>query len=205
MNWIDVLIIATMVLCFILGLLSGLVWQVAGIVALVVGVVATIFFGPPVSAALLRWIENAAIARLLAYIGVFSLASMAVRVLATVFSNMLERLHLEKLDKLLGGVVGAVKALLICAILIVIAERLGTPGWRRAAHESLLGGVVVSVVDFVAGKADTYDVKQKARDAWEKGRAAAEDLHERGASLLQGEDGHTQEAGDAMQPDAGTE
>jgi len=184
MNYIDILILATLVLCFLLGLISGLIWQVAGIISLCVGIVATIFFGPLVSQAMARWIDSPSFARLFGYIAVFSLASMGVRILATVFAKVLQRFKLDRLDKLLGGIVGLAKAVLICAVVVIILGRYGTVGSRQAVEASLLGGRVVTLVDFVAGKADEYNVTEKAKDAWEKGKTAADRLQEKGRSLL---------------------
>ncbi len=197
MNWIDIVIIATVALCFGLGMISGLIWQVAGIVSLFAGVVATIFLGPMVSQALGRWIQNPTLARMAAYIAVFSLASMGIRILATVFAKMLERFKMKKLDRLLGGAVGILKAILISAVMVIILGRYGTAGSREAVDNSMFGNMVITLVDFVAGKADEYDVTEKARAAWEKGKAAARDLKRRGEGLAgNGDDGDAGNTGE---------
>jgi len=188
MNWIDIIIIATVALCFGLGMVSGLVWQVAGIVSLFAGVVATIFLGPLVSEALGRWVQNPTLARMAAYIVVFSLASMGVRILATIFAKMLERFKMKKLDRLLGGLVGILKAILISAVMVVILGRYGTVGSREAVTNSMFGNMVITLVDFVAGKADEYDVTEKAKAVWNKSKQAASDLKRKGEELVGDED-----------------
>ncbi|MBN2713046.1 MAG: CvpA family protein [Planctomycetes bacterium] len=179
LNYLDVIIVAVAVLCFCLGLISGLVWQVAGIVAVIAGVAATFFLGEPATQAILRWMpEREGVASLIAHIGVFSLASFTVRMLAVVFSKMLEKWKLQKLDRLLGGAVGIVKAILICAIIVIIMDRMGTESTQESVNSSLFARPVIAVVDFVVQKADDANVTEKSKDILKKLKDAKDSLGE---------------------------
>lgn len=162
-NYLDVIIVGVTVLCFGLGLISGVIWQVAGIVSLVAGVVATILVGDQAGMAMSRWISHPGLATLVGYLGVFAVASLAVRILATVFSKLLEKAKLKPVDRFLGGAVGIAKAIVICAVVIIIMDRYGTTGTSQAVRESLLATPVLGVVDLVARKADEADVTEKGR------------------------------------------
>ena len=174
MTFIDVLILATVVLCGALGVLSGFAVQLAGILSLAVGVGASIFLGPMAAEAMGRWIQNESLAPMLAYLGVFCVASMAVRILVTVFGHFLKKWKLEKMDRALGAVLGVAKGLAICAVVVVILGRYGTTETRRSVNDSLLGGKVIWIADLVMGKARDEGWKDKAVEAGEKLKEAAE-------------------------------
>lgn len=176
MNYLDVIIIAVTLLCLCLGLISGVIWQVAGIVSLVCGVVATFLFADRAAGAMERWVSHPGLAHLMAYVGVFSVASLGVRILATVFAKLLHKAKLKTIDRVLGGAIGVVKAIAICAVIIVIMDRQGTAGSRQAVEGSLLATPVVALVDLVVKRADEADVTEKGGRMIDQLREAKESL-----------------------------
>ena len=182
MTFIDVLILGSVVLCGALGVLSGFAVQLVGILSLAIGVGASIFLGPMAAEAMSRWVQSESMAAVLSYLGVFCVASMAVRVLVTVFGHFLKKWKLEKMDRALGGVLGVGKGLAICAVVVVVLGRYGTAETQRSVRDSLLGGKVVWLADLVMGKARDAGWKEKAAEAGEKLKEAALRAKERAAA-----------------------
>jgi uncharacterized membrane protein required for colicin V production len=168
MNYVDIIIIASTVLCFCLGLITGLVWQLTGIFAMFAGVAATFVWGEQATLAIGRWFTDPAIAMLVAYVGIFTGVGMIVRVLAVVFTKLLEKMKLQKFDRLLGALVGAVKALAVCAVIVVIMSQRGTEDSRADVEKSRLGIHVVALADWVREKMGDVDFKGKAEQFREK-------------------------------------
>lgn len=195
---LDMLIVGTMVLTACLGLLTGFIWQLAGIASMLAGVIATIFFGDMASQALERWITNPAIASLIAHIGVFSVASITVRVLAALSKSMLEKMKLKSFDRGLGGILGAVKGLTICAVLVVILDQAGTPNTQEMVRESLLAAPVLGMVDLVVQKADDADITDKGKQMLQNLKDAADTLKHRDEPP-----GETPATGDPLPAEAG--
>lgn len=162
-NTVDILILLIVILWTSLGLLTGVVWQIAGVVSLVAGIVATLLFGDTVSLALQRWIADASLAGLVAHIGVFMLTSLTVRTLAMGFGKMLEKAKLKALDRVLGGGVGLLKGIALSAVLIVILSRTGTEASQSMVGESVLAVPVIELVDMAMAKADEANVTERGR------------------------------------------
>lgn len=184
MNVIDLLIVGTVILCFCLGLISGFVWQIAGLVSVAAGILGAIFLSPLVAGALGRWVESPELASLVAYLSVFTLLSMAVRVLAVVFSSLLKKMKLEKFDRLLGGVLGFAKGVVICAVVLVVLQHYGSARWRQDAADSMLGGLVVTGVDKAVETASEHDLPGKATEAGRRLREAAGSIRDAGADAV---------------------
>lgn len=182
LNYVDFLILGTILLCFLLGLVTGLVWQVAGMVAVVVGILAALFLGPAVNEAMRRWIAEDAFRVPLAYLAVFSIASMAVRILATVFSKLLERWKLQRFNKLLGGIVGGIKGLAICAVIVVAMTRHSS-SLRQAVKESYLASPICSLADWVVAKAKEKKIPEQARETAKELQHQLEEIRVRGLRL----------------------
>lgn len=184
MNYIDVILVAGLALGFGLGVVTGLVMQLAGMLSLAVGVAVTLLFSPLVADALGRWTDNRSLAMIVASLGLFAAAGMAVRLLLVLFSHFLKTIHLGKLDKLLGGLAGMAKFLVIGAVLVVVLGRYGKPATQAEVRGSVFGGLAVGTTDYLLGKADASGLAETAKETLAKSKAAAEKLREEGVKML---------------------
>ncbi len=149
-NWVDGAVVFIIVVCALLGLVTGFVLQLAGLLSVTVGIIASLTIGPLAADAIGRWIADEHVAALIAYIGCFSVAATTVRVLAAFLSTILRKLRLDAFDKVAGAGVGAVKGALIAAVLLVIGGAAGVDALRTPIRTSLVGSIVVGAADTVA-------------------------------------------------------
>ncbi len=178
MNSIDILIASVIVLCLGLGVFTGFVWQVTGILSVVLGILAALILGPATSEAMQRWIDNPHACDLLAYLGIFAVVSVALRVFAVVFSHLLKKLKLKQFDRVLGGALGAVKGFVVCAVAAVVIS--GMPGaWGEACRDSRLAGFVVAVADWARGKASERDIADSKKKLMRSSREFGDRLREK--------------------------
>lgn len=148
-NWVDGVVLLVVLGCLALGLITGFVMQLAGILSVAAGITVALLGGPLIGTALSRWVETPALASLIGYVGAFAVASTLVRVLAGCLSALMKRWKLERYDRLAGGLVGAAKGLLICAVLLIIGGRVGPASVQESVSGSLLGPVLLTAVDAV--------------------------------------------------------
>lgn len=171
MSGLDILIVSILLLCAALGVATGFVLQAAGIVSVIAGIVAILVLGPFVADALGRWFDNPDITILIAYILLFASVTILVRVGAAFCSTLLAKLKLKRYDRMLGGILGAVKGFAICAVLAVTYNAYGTnPEW---AQSSILLHPVLAVADWVMDKAEEHEVTDKVKETGARLRDSA--------------------------------
>jgi len=119
MNWMDCVLFAIMFVAVGLGLWSGIVVQVANILIIVLGIVAGGHFGGPVGHFFSRFVKNERAAQLAAFLVIFLIVAVGLRLAALLLRAILKKMHFGKVDTILGGGLGAVKGLLICAVIFL--------------------------------------------------------------------------------------
>ena len=123
-NFLDAGLGCVLVLFLARGLLRGMIRELAGLVGLLVAFVLAGRLYPQLTPHLGGVISDKDTAAVAAYVIVF----MGVMILVTLCAVLLRRFmtltFTAWFDHLLGGVVGAVKGLLLCAIALAIMERL---------------------------------------------------------------------------------
>jgi membrane protein required for colicin V production len=136
----DAFVLAVLALSVLLGLFRGLVRTVFALASWGVALL-----GVPV--ALAWWAEDlpAGWPRPAMAVLVFLVLFVAVRVLGSLAVRVLHGVGLSALDRLLGAVLGAARALLVVIVVALPAHLLGysgQPEWQEARTRPLLDGLV---------------------------------------------------------------
>jgi len=143
MNYIDAIVVIVLVVSAFGGILSGFIWQVAGILTLICGFLAGYILSPALGAVMGKLVSSPIVARGLAFAIIFFSVSLFFRILAAVFRAKIKQLQWERHDTLLGGILGVVKGLLLSIMICTALPFLGTKSGRiKRAEEiqaSLLG------------------------------------------------------------------
>ena len=130
-----------------LGMVRGLVrsvfaigaWVIAFLGTPLVGTVATDAFGLQAGG---LWI----------YLVVFVLLFVAVRVIGGLVAGGLQKVGLGSADRLLGAVLGVVRALVVVAVAALVGATVGwnrEPAWREAQSRPLLDTLVERLQPFL--------------------------------------------------------
>ncbi|MDR2314270.1 MAG: CvpA family protein [Spirochaetaceae bacterium] len=104
------------------GFLKGFTGELFSIASISVGLIAAVFFFKPGGAFLRsRYFHDLGlIPEILAFGGIFLLVFIAGKILARVVKDIITGLHLEKLDKALGLVLGLAEALALISVTLLI-------------------------------------------------------------------------------------
>ena len=133
-----------------LGLVRGLVRTVFALGAWVVAVVGVPLAGPPLARVLPEAVPHA-----VAFVTVFLLFFVAVRVLGNLAARALHGIGLGGADRFLGAVLGVARAALVVLVVVLGAYVAGFskyPSWTQALSRPLLDGMVRFAEPFLPEK-----------------------------------------------------
>jgi membrane protein required for colicin V production len=127
MNTFDIILTALLLFGFIRGLLKGFFVELASLLSLVVGVYGAIHFSYFVGDFLkdsVDWDER--YITIVAFAVTFIVIVIAISLLGKLFTKIADFAALGILNKLLGGVFGAVKIGLILSVLLIVFDKLNS-------------------------------------------------------------------------------
>ncbi|MBM3993667.1 MAG: CvpA family protein [Planctomycetes bacterium] len=129
MHWLDIVILVIMAIGAAFGFWTGLIWQIARVVSLIIsGYLAVL---PNASVA--EWLEhqftdlNPAFARVIAFIGVFILVYAILYLITYLVYEAIKASQLELVDRILGAILGAVKMVVVIACICAVVSALAIP------------------------------------------------------------------------------
>lgn len=127
MNIFDIIIAAILIFGFIRGLMKGLFVEIASLVALVAGVYGAIHFSYFVGDYLqtkVSWEES--YITLVSFAVTFAIIVLAISLLGKLLTKLADFAFLGWINKLLGGVFGALKIALIFSVIILIFDKFNS-------------------------------------------------------------------------------
>lgn len=141
-NWLDAAIVLLILWFTFSAFQAGFIRESVTIVAAVLGVVLAGIFYEDLAADVLFFIDNATLARIVAFAGIFAAMALAGQMLALVLKPAAHMLQLGVFDQLAGAAFGAVKAAIFIQIFIVVF--ITYPRWGIDEHiqNSLIGSKI---------------------------------------------------------------
>ena len=134
-NWLDILILAIIVITFVLGLVKGFLRMIIGIAAAIAGLIIAAIYYRPFSHVFDRMFSSEVWAQLVAFAVIF----IAVLIIGALVSFLLSKVvkgPLRFIDRVLGGALGLVEGVLICGVLVI--AQLAFPVDKEALMRSSL-------------------------------------------------------------------
>ena len=134
MHWLDIIILIVLGFGAVLGFWSGLLWQIARVVSLVLSLYVAISVNTPASEWLNRqWNDTSpTICRVAAFVLAFLLVYLVLYLITRMLHQAIKATKLETVDRLLGSLLGMAKmgAIIsgVCAALIAMDLQM-TRGW----------------------------------------------------------------------------
>jgi membrane protein required for colicin V production len=131
-DWIVIVITA---LSTLIGLLRGMITEVVSFGSWFAALLLARLGAEPVGKFFEHSMENSAVRLGIAFILVFLLALILIRLTGRALAKAMNRVGLGFLDRLLGSVFGFVRAIAILMVLVVLAALTGLndqPDWKRA-------------------------------------------------------------------------
>ncbi len=120
MNWVDLVVIAVVIVSGLLAFMRGFVRELLGIVAWVGAVAVAVWAFPIVQPSFRQWISNPELADPAALLAVFVLALIVLSIVASLLGSVVRESALGGIDRTLGMVFG-----LLRGAVVVIAAYVG--------------------------------------------------------------------------------
>ncbi len=197
---VDAVIGGLVLLLFTLGYMTGLIFQVAGLIAFAAGTLLALWQGPAVGRLLSGWLTDPGIARLAGYALVFFISGLLVRVIAALISRALEKRELKGVDRFFGGLLGTTKALLVAGVGVFLIRAHGTDGMKADLAASRLGSGLLRVIDLGKAEAERFDAEAKLRQAGQSLRRLAEETATKAAAESVGDQAVPKTSEDVASP-----
>lgn len=125
MNTLDLFLLAFIAIGFFVGLFRGFVREAIGIVGIFVAAFVANLAAPYTVPTFGRWIGNLPAAAVIIWIVVFILTMFALKRLAIVLERILRAAMLGWVNRLAGGLLGAMSAVLLAALLLAVVAMFG--------------------------------------------------------------------------------
>lgn len=184
MHWLDFILILVLGIGGVLGLRSGLLWQVARLVIFFGAIYACIHFNADVAAELTRYFDglNDTTSRLMAHLVIFLGVCLAGLLLTLILEHFLRAVHLKPLDRLLGAAVGVLKAGLIAGGILTGVALYASKDTRDSIAGSTVAPLLLEGMRYLVA-AIPEETFSAAKDALRK---ALDGIREHGEKLNEG-------------------
>lgn len=149
MNRVDIIIVSVVVLFGALGVYWGIIRQALAIVGLIAGIVLANRYHIAVAGILSSVFRSETLERALAFLIVLMAVSSLVSLLATLLRRFVGLLFLGRIDHVVGGLLGLLQGLMMCAVLLMTAAAFPNDLWSTALVASQLAPMLVRVFNFL--------------------------------------------------------
>ena len=148
MTLIDYIVLFVLGVSVLFGVIRGLMKEVLSLAAWVISFIAANALAPQIARVLPQTLATEEIRLLVSFVGIFILVLVAMSVLAVMMSRLAKIAGLGSLDRVLGGVFGLARGVVVVMILALLAGLTSLPRqpmWRNAfmshALETLAGHI----------------------------------------------------------------
>ncbi len=145
MNYIDIIILVIFAVFVFKSYKKGFTGEVFGILALLVSFALSIKLNPHISGYINKYMNNEKLAVIVCFAGTFIIINILIRRVGISIKNFLQMIHLGWLDSIAGAAIGGVKAILICALLLLGLRLVPFAGVGKAISKSQIAPQIEKV------------------------------------------------------------
>ena len=120
--WVDAVVIAALVLSFGLGIFRGIVREILSLSSWIVSIWLAYLFGDNLAIVIVPWLESERLSSLIGYLVVFVAVLVLLSLVVALLFKLFRVVGLSGIDRLLGGLFGCLRGVVIVALLLFIAE-----------------------------------------------------------------------------------
>ena len=120
MMLIDLIILIIVLISVIIGIVRGFVKELSAIVGLILGIYIAAFRYPLLEKYIIKVITNPSVAKVVSFIILFIIVFFLVFLLGILFQKAVKLILLGWLDKLLGGIFGIAKGMIMAWLLLML-------------------------------------------------------------------------------------
>ena len=130
--------------------LRGFVKESLSVASLVLGVVVAVLFSGSVAGYLDEWIGTSVWNQVIAFLGIFVVLYILIKLFENALHRMIERIHLQSLDHAMGLILGVVEGVVVVFLLILLIQIQPVADPERLLRGSLFARVLLPFLPYVA-------------------------------------------------------
>jgi membrane protein required for colicin V production len=162
-NWLDIVLFIVICVTLVIGIIKGLVRQVIGLLAVIVGLILALLYYPYIAYLFGRVVSSQVLSYFLGFISIFLFVLCLGGIISWLVSKMIKG-PLKFMNNLLGGALGLIKGVLICGVLVFAL--LVFPVNVRALENSFVAPYCLKMTKAVIGLIP-QELKESFKEAYE--------------------------------------
>jgi membrane protein required for colicin V production len=149
MNWLDVVVIATIAWFTFSAFWAGVIREVVTIVGVALGIVLAGLFYRDLADDVKLVVDADNASRIIAFLLIFGACALAGQLAAMVLKQTAALLMLGTFDHLFGAVVGFAKGIIVVELLMIVFVTFPALGLKETIDESMFGPLLLDGIPFL--------------------------------------------------------
>ncbi len=149
LNVIDIVSIVIIVIAAIRCTFRGFIAEAFSMAAIIVGGLAAVFFSKAGALLIESYFGYSVWNQIIAFLVIFLVVYLVVKLLQGIILRILEKIHLQRLDKALGLFLGIVEGLFVVVIIVYVLEVQPLFDVETLLSESFLARTIIDLVPIV--------------------------------------------------------
>ena len=149
MNWLDIIVVATIAWFIFSAFWAGVIREIVAIVGVALGIVLAGLFYQDLADDVKLVIDGDNAPRIIAFLLIFGACALAGQLVAMVLKQTAALLMLGTFDHLLGAVFGFAKGIVVVEILMIVFVTFPALGLKETIDESMFGPIFLNGIPFL--------------------------------------------------------
>lgn len=143
---LDIVFIVILAAAAIRVAFKGFVAEIMSMAALILGIVAAIFFSKAGAVLIDTYIAYSKWNQIIAFLVIFIVVYLLTKLLEGIIHRLLDKIHLEKLDKALGFFLGLAEGLIVIVFIVYLLKVQPIFDTVELLENSFVAGIVLDIV-----------------------------------------------------------
>ncbi|WP_373741462.1 CvpA family protein [Neisseria sp.] len=155
MAWFDIFAFGVTVACIVISMTRGVIVEVVALVTWIASFIAARMFAEPVSEIAFKTMQPRMLATALSFVLVFAASLLVLRLLRSLLTSAVSSVGLGGVNRILGGMFGALKGVLIVTVAVLACSFTDLPesdGWRKSVSAPFFETLADAAVPYLKGK-----------------------------------------------------
>lgn len=155
MNVLDFICIAVIAVAAIRCAFRGFITEILSMAAVILGIVGAIFFSRAGAVLIENYLGETAWNQIIAFLAIFVLVYLVVKLVERALHSILERIRLERLDRTLGLLLGVVEGAIVVSLIVYLLRVQPVFDVDALLDGSYFAGLVLELVPIFAPEASS--------------------------------------------------
>ena len=146
MNALDIFCLAILAVAAIRCAFRGLIKEIMSMAAIILGILSAVFFSKAGAILIDTYIGYSNWNQIVAFLGIFVVTYLIIKLLEGVLHRIFDRIHLEKLDRTLGFFLGVIEGAIVVVLIVYLLRVQPLFDLTQLLAESFVADLVLDIV-----------------------------------------------------------